>query len=282
MKKNTRALTLALSIASLIHLVATPATADARTDYLINMLENGGNYRIRVQAATTLGKLRSAVAVPALVKALGDESDLVIISAATALGQIGNPTVIPEIERALIKPPTSAARSQLEATLRVLKALSPDSSGDALADATPRYFIRIDAMGNSSGVGRKEIVDVLRDTVVKRLAKEPGVVMQQPGLSNQQVKKKLKKDKLAGYILSGSLIRMERLDDKIVVKIGLNVFTNPEYNLLMMPTAEGAIPFSSGSLSTETERTLQDKALKAVADRLIANILRKLRQIETP
>jgi len=44
-------------------------------------------------------------------------------------------------------------------------------------------------------------------------------------------KAKLKKEKLRGYILSGSLLRMERVDDRMVVKISLNVFSNPDYNI---------------------------------------------------
>ncbi|MCP4604302.1 MAG: HEAT repeat domain-containing protein [Proteobacteria bacterium] len=275
-------LCLGLSIAIAINIAACPASADARTDYLINMLEKGSNYRIRVQAATTLGKLRSTEAVPALVRALKDEHELVVVSVATALGKIGDTSVISKVETECRSTRSAAARSQLEATLRILRALSPDGSQSTVVDQKPRYFIRVDAMGNSSGVGRKDIVEILRDIVLQRVKREPGVEMQDPNMTNLEIKKNLKKKKLKGFILSGSLIKMEIVDNKLIVKIGLNVFTNPDYNLLMMPTAEGSISISSGPMTNEGERAAQNKAIKAVADRLIGSIFRKFQQMENP
>jgi hypothetical protein len=263
-----------------IVLFASTVFADARTDYLINMLENGGNYRIRVQAATTLGKLRSAEAVPSLVKSLNDENELVVISAATALAQIGDPSVLPEVESANTRATSKAAKSQIETTLRILRALS--SEGDVVSeeDMVPRFLVRVDAMGDSSGTVRKDVPETLRRIVEERTQREPGVVMQQSVMSTADVKQKLKKEKLAGYILSGALLKMEKVDNQLVVKISLNVFKNPEYSLLMMPTAEGAV--SASAMTPDNEKDLQDKALKVVTDRLIQSIFTKLRQMETP
>lgn len=265
---------------ALLTVVAGNAFADARTDYLVNMLQNGGNYRIRVQAATTLGKLRSTEAVPALVKSLVDENELVVISAATALGQIGDTSVIPEIERANERTTSKAAKSQIETTLRILRALSSGGSVVSDADMKPRFLLRVDAMGDSSGSRRKDIPETLRMVVEERTRREPGVVMQESGMTAAQVKKKLKKEKLAGYILSGSLLKMEKVDNQLVVKISLNVFNNPDYSLLMMPTAEGAV--SASAMTVQNEKDIQDKALKVVTDRLIQSIFAKLRQMEKP
>jgi hypothetical protein len=266
----------------LILLTVANAAADARTEYLIDMLENGGNYRVRVQAATTLGKIRCQEAVPALVRALGDEHELVVISAVTALGQIGDTSVIPKLEKARKSAPSTAAASQIGATLRVLKALTPDGDTTEVDAAKPRFLVRVDVMGNSSGAQRKDITDVMRKVVLKALKKQPGVLMQKPGLKNKQVKKKLKKEKLKGYIFSGSILRMEHVDDRMVVKISLNVFSNPDYNLLMMPSAEGAVPVMSGALTRETEWAAQEKALKAVAEALLNNVFKALYSADAP
>lgn len=265
-----------------IALFPSRVRADARTDYLINMLENGRNYRIRVQAATTLGKLRSKQAVPALVRSLGDDNDLVVISALTALGQIGDPSVISQIEKACAKKKVSAVQSQLEATLRVLRALSSPTEKPDIVDAEPRFLIRVDAMGNSSGKGSKQITDVVRDLVLERLKEEPDVVLQVAKMNNNQVKRKLKKEKLVGYILSGSIIQMDMVGKQLVVKVGLNVFSNPEYNLLMMPTAQAAVSFSGNSVDRDRELALQEKGLRAVVERLVGNIVEQLRQTGSP
>ncbi len=281
MNRSFCKLGIALSIACLVCAWPDSADADARTDYLINMADNGGNYRIREQAVTTLGKLRSVAAVPAIVRALEDEHEIVVISAATALGKIGDTSVIPHLEKARKNAPSVAARSQLEATIRVLRALSTGSSADTEVDATPRYFIRIDAMGDSSGAGRKDITEVLHKLVLERIEAQPGVIVQRDKMANAQVKNKLKKEKLSGYILTGSLIKMERIDNQIIIKLGLNVFTNPDYNLLMMPTAEGTITVTSREKNEENEHRSQEKAIKAIANNLVESIFRKLSQTKT-
>jgi len=261
-------------------LVGSLARADAQTDYLVDMLENGGNYRVRVQAATTLGKIRAASAVPALVRALGDENELVVISAATALGQIGDTRAIPPLEQAQTKAPSQAAAAQIATTLRMLKALTPEGDTTEIEAARAQFLIRVDVMGNSSGEQRKDITEVMRDVVVQALKKQPGVVLQASGLKNDQVKSKLKKEKLKGYILSGSILRMEHVDDRMVVKISLNVFSNPDYNLLMMPSAEGAVPVMSGTLTREDEWAAQERALKAVVEALLSNVFKALQSTD--
>jgi hypothetical protein len=267
-------------VASAVLLSGSPAGADARSEYLIDMLENGGNYRVRVQAATTLGKIRCQEAVPALLDALKDEHELVVISAATALGQIGDTSAIKTLEQAQPRAPTRAASAQIATTLRQLKALTPEGDTTEVDRARAQFLIRVDAMGNSSAAQRKDITEVMRQVVVNALKKQPGVELQKPGLKSKQVKSKLKKEKLKGYILSGSILKMEHVDDRMVVKISLNVFSNPEYNLLMMPSAEGAVPVTSGRLTREDEWAAQERALKAVVEALLSNVFEALQNAD--
>ena len=261
--------------------LATYASADARSDYLLKMLENGATYRIRVQAATTLGVIRCADAVPALGRALSDDNELVVISAAAALGQIGAPSAIPAIEAALKDPPSAPAKAQLETTLRVLRALV---QGDDLTRApaeTPRYLLRVDAMGDSSGAQREDITGKMKTLVLARLARESGVVLQESGMKADQVNAKAKREKLKAFTLTGAIMRLERVDTQLVVKISLNVFSNPGYNLLAMPSAEGSVTVGSGPMSPDAERNAQDRALKAVVDALVGSVLRSLEGMES-
>jgi len=260
--------------------------SDARTKYLINMLENGRNYRLKVQAATTLGKLRSKDAVPALVIALKDEHELVVISAATALEQIGDTSTIGPIELALAKAKSTAVKSQLQSTLRVLRALSVDGKQPGISaeavSTEPQFLIRVDPMGNSSGVVHEDITEMLRAEVIERVSREPGVVMQGQGLSAEEVNEKIKREKLGAYILSGAILKIERADDRIIIRIGLNVFTNPSYNLLMMPTAQGMVQVAPGDTSQESERKARERAMKSVVSSLVTTVFDELRQLKRP
>ncbi len=270
----------ATGIVVVIFLLGGNAFADARSEYLINMLQNGGSYRVRVQAANTLGKIRCHDSVPALVRALDDDHELVVISAATALGQIADTSVIPRVSAALKSSSNKAAKSQLQATLRVLKALSGEGAEEDAQAARPEFLIHVDAMGNSSEVQRDDLTDMLRNVVIKRLRREPGVIIQEPGMTAKNVTRKLKKEKLRGYILSGSILKMEHSGDQLIVKISLNVFSNPGYNLLIMPSAQGAVPVIAGPMTRKTEQAAQMKALRAVAEALIGNVFKTLHTLE--
>jgi hypothetical protein len=221
MRRRTRLWTI-LAVCALGLLPARHGAADARSDYLINMLENGATYRIRVQAATTLGSIRCADASPALQRALSDENDLVVISAANALVQLADPAAIPSVVEALKNPPSPAAKSQLEIALRVLKALE---TGDDLAPASPqppRYLIRVDAMGNSSSCPRGDLSEAMRNMVLARLGRDPSVVIQGAGMGSEQVNAKIRKENLSAFTLTGSIMRLERVEGQVVVKISLD------------------------------------------------------------
>ncbi len=256
--------------------------ADARTDYLLNLLEKASNYRLRVQAATTLGKLRSKEAIPALVKATRDENELVVISAAIALKQIGDSSVVEELEKSVSKPPSEAARSQLQLTLQVLKSIR-GQTGQLPATKTgkPRYLVRVDAMGNSSRVKQPGLTEYMQKLVLNRIRQEGDVIVQSPDMTTSQVQRKIKKEKLVGYIISGSIIRLDRNGNQLSVKLGLNVFTNPDYSLLMMPTTEATVRVGGSALKSENnEQEEIEGAIKTVADSLVTEIFRNLRQME--
>ncbi len=273
--KNGKPRHFGLLLGALLVLGSASALADSRTDYLINMLENGGTYRVRVQAATTLGKLRAKEAVGPLKNALKDKNELVVISAAAALGQIGDPSAVKDLKAARKKAKKKAVKSQLDASLRILEASGSSTGGEAVAGGKPRFLIHIDAMGNSSGISDEGIADRFREIVAERVGKEVDVVIQPEGLENKDVKKRLKKDKLKGYVLSGSLISLQKSEKEVAVKIALNVLTNPDYNLLMMPSSGGVVPVSSG----HTEQAAYDTAIRAVVDKLVKTVFNELRQM---
>lgn len=258
----------------------TRGFSDARTDYLLDMLQNGKNYRLREQAATTLGKLRATEAVDALVKATRDSHELVIISAAIALKQIGDGSVVDELEKSLKAAPSKAARSQLRVTLAVLKDIQKSGRPGTSAKRAPRFLVRIDAMGNSSRERRFNLVETMRKIVIKRIDEEPDIIVQQAGMTEGQIRSKLKKEKLAGYIVSGSIIQLEKSGNSLTVKLGLNVFTNPDYNLLMMPTTQATMSLDTGSSSPEAEKSAITTAIETVTDSLVGSVFSRLRQAD--
>ena len=70
------------------------AAASPRTDRLVTFLADHDSYRVRAQAAQSLGRVGDARAVDALVSALGDDHAAVRAAAALALGRIGSPAAL--------------------------------------------------------------------------------------------------------------------------------------------------------------------------------------------
>src|SRR3954465_1066470 len=99
-------------------LLAAPAAAD-KIDDLTRALMTDPSYKVRVQAALVLGKLRDKRAVPSLMQALRDENESVRGVAATSLGQIGDKSAANALQQAT-NDPSEFVRNQAKKALETV------------------------------------------------------------------------------------------------------------------------------------------------------------------
>lgn len=275
----------------ILYLNTNPATADVRAEYLVNLLENGSSYRVKIQAAQSLGRLQCKEAIPSLIKALKDESPPVVIAAATALGEIGDPSALPALKAANQKKHTSAVKIQLSASIRLLQAaVSEEKSADpaTLEPVNVRFMVKVDAMGNSSATTTPNITEIMRSTVISVLSQNANVEIQPDSMTESQIRKIQKKKEVITFILSGALIELRRENQFMIAKVALNVLSNPDYNLVMMPSGEARVPIDYSVVaaakqqgaSPETVNDLEKKAMaiaeKLVLEKLIDNLVGKI------
>jgi hypothetical protein len=275
----------------ILYLNSNPATADVRTEYLINLLENGSSYRVKIQAAQSLGRLQCKEAIPSLIKALKDESSPVVIAAAAALGEIGDASALPALKAANQKKHTTAVRIQLSASIRLLQAAISEKTGTDVAESEPanvRFIVKVDAMGNSSATTTPNITELMRNTVISVLSQNSNVEIQPDSMTESQIRKIRKKKKVITFILSGALIELRRENQFMIAKVALNVLSNPDYNLVMMPSGEARVPIDDSVVSAakqqgaspETVNSLEKKAMaiaeKLVLEKLIGNLVGKI------
>jgi hypothetical protein len=260
-----------------ISFFATAVFADARSNYLINMLEKGGSYRVKVQAAGSLGRIKCKDAVPALKKALHDSNELVVIAAATALGQIGDVSAIGDLTEVSGRTKSMAARSQILTTLRILKSIASKSQQSSFHGSSRVLFLaRVDVMGNSSDYKSSDIISVMGRILKESLLANGHVRIQEDGLTDSQVVKEMKTQGLRGFIISGSLLKLKKVQNFIEVKVALNVFSNPDYNLLMMPSGGIRYPLKSENLSSKEEKAAYEDAIRRLIDDLLGKVLTAL------
>src|SRR5262245_12671248 len=100
-RRRRVAITVAVAIAVAIALGAPDEAKADRIDDLMQTLETSKDQKARISAAVQLGNLGDARGVPALIRALADDSVVVRGVAASALGHIGDPRAIASLENVL-------------------------------------------------------------------------------------------------------------------------------------------------------------------------------------
>ena len=148
------------------------ATARPGVRSLIKQLEDGPDFRVRLQAALRLGKTRRSTSQVrnALIEALSDHHAAVRAAAAAALKVLGDARAIP----ALIehrKDSSPSVRSQVKASIKALR----EKKKDGAKGVPPRVMVRLGKIRITSG----KRVNLLR-RAVERVSKRqfgdlPGV-----------------------------------------------------------------------------------------------------------
>ncbi len=260
--------------------VSTNVSADARTDYLVNMLKTGSSYRVKVQAAQSLGRIKDSAAVPALINALKEKSNPVIIAAAAALQEIGDVSALYTLKKIRKKNRNRTVKSQLTATIKKLNNVNKHPKNTAIYTAGQNntttsitkisYIVKVDDMGNASSSKRSGITKLMKQIVTQKFAARPEINIQPHSMNAKKLKQKLKKTGKKSFIVSGSLIKLKKEHNFVIANISLNVFSNPGYNLIMMPAGEIKIPVSPSKMDI---RESEKQAISQLVDNLIGKIL---------
>lgn len=164
---------LRLFLLSLLLLLAGSARAD-RIDDLGRVLAGDSDWKVRMQAAAVLGRLKDKRGVPALVHALSDGSEAVRGVAAGALGEIADPSAQPALQRSL-RDPSQLVRDQAQ---MALEALRPERPSEAPPAKGVHGGVRVEIGAITSRTSRLpgDLSERLRKTVSRNLAQTPGVV----------------------------------------------------------------------------------------------------------
>jgi hypothetical protein len=99
-----------LSSVFIVFELSTPVKvlADAKSSYLIRLLQESSQFRVRAQAAISLGRVEKEPAVTkALIAALHDQHSAVRAASASSLERLGDPSALGELEKCRNDPETA-------------------------------------------------------------------------------------------------------------------------------------------------------------------------------
>lgn len=217
-----------------------------KIDTLTSALLTDGSYRVRVQAALTLGKLkvREGRAVQALVEALRDDNEGVRAVAAAALGKIRDPAATDAL-RALAGSGSKVVRAQAEKALAEIQHAPGGSSVQPARRA--RYFLSVSPLdaGKADPASAKRI----QDRALLLLGRIDGVTLDENGGAplRFQVESRLTNLSVSPPDPTGKV--KTECDARLIVA------THPEKSIKMMATVGGSIDGTSDPSDIEASRS---------------------------
>lgn len=189
------------------------ARADARSDYLIQLLTGSGQFRVRAQAAISLGGVDADEQVlSSLIAALRDEHPAVRAAAANSLGRLAHPSSSDALRAATSdreEPVRTAARAAL---VRVEASARGPATAPRVpaASGPPRFYVAVGRPSSRSNELSQQDLDRAREVLRARASELDGVMLAPADEAPASAEQVLRKQKLQGYYLESSITSIEQ------------------------------------------------------------------------
>lgn len=262
--------------------LADVAWADERTERLVELLRNSGNYRVRVQSAQSLGRIRDPSTVSALVRSLNDDHPAVRAASALALGRIGSSEAVPHLRRlanssSQPREVVSQAQSAIE-QIRRMTSMSTSTPPSSATGGATRFYIGVGTMGNTTGKRSGELEKTLKRLVREQLQGSGGIKIAPASETPSQTKRVLKSKGWTGYYIQGSVTRLEEVGGQIHAVISVMVLSNPGRDLRMMLQGRGTAALQGRQrLPPDQRRSLENSALEGAVRGAVSRLTQQLR-----
>lgn len=196
------------------------AHADARSDYLVQLLSGSSQFRVRAQAAISLGAVTGdSNVISALGRALKDEHPAVRAAAANSLGRLADPSSLAALKAATsdaeepVRAAASAAVARIESTRR---------SGGSIATTptTPsgpaRFYVAVGAPASrATGITDTDLRSA-HNSLKARVQEIDGVVLAPANETSGAAAQVMKNRGLKGFYLESSVTSLENKPDGAV------------------------------------------------------------------
>ncbi|MBN1655526.1 MAG: HEAT repeat domain-containing protein [Deltaproteobacteria bacterium] len=192
--------------------------ADAKSDYLVRLLEGSSQFRVRAQAAISLGRVKNEPSVlKALLAALSDQHPAVRAASATSLERIGDPSALNELEQRR-DDPEPAVRSAVSRAIAVLQKRAERDKTDNSTTAAPtrpslgplRFYVGVGVPATKNNTISKDLLVRAQKFIVEQVSAVEGVLVAPINENPQRAKAVIEKQKLMGFFLDSSVVQLEK------------------------------------------------------------------------
>ena len=240
-----------------------------RIDRLISILSTSQSYKVRLQAAVSLGRLKDRRSVPALSRALRDQQFTVRAVAAAALGQIGDPSALRALKRQQRRETKIFVRGQLAKAIRILESLDDTKDGG-------RVLLKIGRFRNETGVGGAGLGDVLAESLRRVFSRDTSITVPSRGTTISPAQ--LASRRMRGFVLDGAIVKLEERpsgrDITLSCKVRVVLSTFPGNSMKAFYNGGASVAVRSGTLNNAVRRQLYRDLLGGAAEGAHQNITR--------
>lgn len=251
---------LACAAVALLSLVSA-ALADQRSDYLVRVLRTSPMFRVRAQAAISLGGVQAEPQViEALSGALRDEHPAVRAAAAAALERHGDPSALPALQRAAsdsepaVRNAVSRAVSRLESIQRTRPRTvptGPDTSPPP-STAAARFYVAVGRPGTTVTSVNRGTLDSLQGFLETQLRGMAGVEVAPQNQTAAAANRVMRERRLVGYYLDSSIVEVtSRPEGGMRVRVSVVVQTYPGRDIRSMLSGSATVTAGSGPAVTQ-------------------------------
>jgi hypothetical protein len=245
----------------ILMVLAGPVRAD-RMDELCRSLTSDPSWRVRLQAAVVLGKLRDGRSVPSLLRALNDENETVRGLSAQVLGDLGDTSVVATLEQVHKRDASAFVREKSQQALAKLRPNSLASRGSA-PRGERKWHVELGGIGAKSHQVSPEMTHRLREFIIRELERAPNVT-----LDDKQA---------SGFLIDSSITSVSRrLTDQwveISCEVSFVVGRLPSKAMVMMTSGGATVQAPRAGFRPEKERALQMDALEGAVQGANQNLL---------
>lgn len=237
--------------------VAATALADARTDYLVRALRTSDMFRVRTQAAISLGAVPTEPqVVRVLSDALRDENPAVRAAAASSLGRQGDPSALTALRR-LNRDPERAVRHAAEASVRALERVErstpniapvPGGGGQPSGGGADRYYVAVGRPATTVRNIGSGMLDSAQRLIRQTCGGMSGVRLAPEQERSSAARRVIAADSLVGYYLDISITSIqERPNGGLRASVSVVVQTYPGRNIRSMLNGAATVMGASGA-----------------------------------
>jgi hypothetical protein len=271
----SRSFFVAGALALSVLLSAPPrAFADARSDYLVQLLVASSQFRVRAQAAISLGSVHAeGSVVDALGRALRDEHPAVRAAAANSLGRLAEPSALAALRAAsgdAEEPVRTAAKA---AVARIESSQRSRAGSTVVAPPTPRgparYYVAVgQPASRAAGITDTDLLSV-HGTMKARVQELDGVVLAPQDESSTAAQQVLRSRQLKGFYIESSVTSIENKADggvRAVVSVVVATYPGRDMRAVMQGAATA---LGGGDIKSQAIEAAFRSALRQLPQALV-------------